>query len=126
MLGPPIRSSNPAVPWLQGTVEAFKLREYTSYDQGFIRDTMLTLVGGSVLLTHLAEEHDSVGLGSGTTLLIAISILLRGQPARLRTCALNRVPVPSFHDTEAEILSSSHIKEASYPEADATMASMGI
>ena len=84
-------------------MEAFKLREYASYDQGFIRDTMLTLVGGSVLLTHLAEEHDGCGLGSGTTLLIAISILLRGHPAPLRTCALNSVLVPSCHDTEAEL-----------------------
>ena len=79
---------HPAVLSLQGTVEAFKLREYASYDQGFIRDTMLTLVGGCMVLTHLSEEHDSVGLGSGTTLLIAISILLRGHP-------LSSGPAPS-------------------------------
>ena len=44
--------------------------------RGFVYSTMLTLAGGAALLNFLAGEVENIGLGNGTTLLIASSILI--------------------------------------------------
>lgn len=74
--------------WLQGSVEAVRLTQFSSAAQGvpFVFLTTVILAAGASILRWLGDSVDTRGLGDGLTLLIALNIASSKHPPSNSCC----------------------------------------